>query len=59
MEPENNLDQTADIAETGDTKEESMFTALEARILGALMEKQLTTPDGYPLSLNKIGRAHV
>lgn len=54
MEPENNLDQTADIAETGDTKEESMFTALEARILGALMEKQLTTPDGYPLSLNSL-----
>ena len=26
----------------------------EARILGALMEKQLTTPDQYPLTLNSL-----
>ncbi|HEY9032940.1 MAG TPA: YceH family protein [Pseudomonadales bacterium] len=28
--------------------------AIEARILGALMEKQLTTPDAYPLTLNNL-----
>lgn len=37
----------------GDT-DEPMLSALEARILGALMEKQLTTPDTYPLSLNSL-----
>jgi len=34
--------------------EEAMLSPLEARILGALMEKQLTTPDLYPLSLNSL-----
>lgn len=28
------------------------LTALEARILGALIEKEITTPDYYPLTLN-------
>lgn len=30
------------------------LTDMEARILGALMEKQLTTPDAYPLTLNSL-----
>ena len=30
------------------------LTAIEARVLGALMEKQLTTPDAYPLTLNSL-----
>jgi uncharacterized protein YceH (UPF0502 family) len=30
------------------------FTALEARIVGCLMEKQVTTPDQYPLSINAL-----
>ena len=33
---------------------EPLLTAMEARILGALMEKQLTTPDAYPLTLNSL-----
>lgn len=33
---------------------EPMLTAIEVRILGALMEKQLTTPDAYPLTLNSL-----
>lgn len=33
---------------------EPMLTAMQARILGALMEKQLTTPDAYPLTLNSL-----
>jgi uncharacterized protein len=34
--------------------EEPMLTATEARVLGSLMEKQLTTPDAYPLTLNSL-----
>ena len=30
------------------------LTAAEARVLGALMEKQLTTPDAYPLTLKAL-----
>jgi len=30
------------------------LTAIETRVLGALMEKQLTTPDAYPLTLNSL-----
>lgn len=34
--------------------DEPMLTAVEARVLGSLMEKQLTTPDAYPLTLNSL-----
>lgn len=33
---------------------DSMLNAMEARILAALMEKQLSTPDQYPLTLNSL-----
>jgi uncharacterized protein YceH (UPF0502 family) len=33
------------------------FNALEARIIGCLIEKQITTPDQYPLSLNALANA--
>ncbi len=33
------------------------LTADEARIIGALIEKQITTPDQYPLSLNALVNA--
>jgi uncharacterized protein YceH (UPF0502 family) len=33
------------------------LTAAEARVLGALMEKQLTTPDAYPLTLKALTAA--
>ncbi len=36
------------------TEPEAMLTPVEARVLGALMEKQLTTPDAYPLTLNSL-----
>jgi len=32
----------------------SVFTATEVRVLACLMEKQLTTPDSYPLTLNSL-----
>jgi uncharacterized protein YceH (UPF0502 family) len=33
------------------------LTALEARVLGALIEKEITTPEYYPLSLNALTNA--
>ncbi|HZV59291.1 MAG TPA: YceH family protein [Candidatus Eremiobacteraceae bacterium] len=32
----------------------TVLTAVEARVLGALIEKQITTPEYYPLSLNAL-----
>lgn len=41
--------------ETDVTHEEpALLNAIEARVLGSLMEKQLTTPDQYPLTLNSL-----
>jgi uncharacterized protein YceH (UPF0502 family) len=34
-----------------------LLSALEARVLGCLMEKEATTPDVYPLSLNSLVNA--
>jgi uncharacterized protein YceH (UPF0502 family) len=34
-----------------------LLTAAEARVLGALVEKEVTTPDYYPLSLNALVNA--
>jgi uncharacterized protein YceH (UPF0502 family) len=33
------------------------LTAFEARVIGCLIEKQITTPDQYPLSLNALTNA--
>lgn len=35
----------------------TMLTEIEARILGSLVEKQLTTPEYYPLTLNALAAA--
>jgi uncharacterized protein len=35
----------------------NILTAVEARVLGALVEKDITTPDYYPLSLNALVNA--
>lgn len=37
-----------------DTGKPPQLLAIELRVLGVLMEKQLTTPDQYPLTLNSI-----
>ena len=34
-----------------------VLTPEEARVLGALMEKEVSTPDNYPLSLNALTNA--
>ena len=36
------------------TLQAPQLSAIELRVLGALMEKQLTTPDQYPLSVNSV-----
>jgi uncharacterized protein YceH (UPF0502 family) len=33
------------------------LSAIDARIIGSLIEKQITTPDQYPLSLNALVNA--
>src|ERR1700755_2957648 len=33
------------------------LNAVEARVLGALVEKEITTPEYYPLSLNALANA--
>jgi uncharacterized protein YceH (UPF0502 family) len=38
-------------------KPEILLSALEARVLGCLIEKELTTPDLYPLTLNSLVNA--
>lgn len=40
--------------QTNPNENEIELTAIEARVLGSLMEKQLTTPDAYPLTLNSL-----
>lgn len=35
-------------------RNEIRLTATEARVIGALIEKEITTPDQYPLSLNAL-----
>jgi uncharacterized protein len=38
-------------------KESAILSPLEARVLGCLIEKEFTTPDAYPLSLNALVNA--
>ena len=39
---------------TSDTSTEALFSTEEARVLACLMEKELTVPDNYPLTLNSL-----
>lgn len=39
------------------TTDKPFLTPVEARVLGALMEKQRTTPDNYPMTLNALVQA--
>ena len=45
-------EETIEIAASAQV--EPQLSAIEARVLGALMEKQMTTPDAYPLTLNSL-----
>jgi uncharacterized protein YceH (UPF0502 family) len=48
------MDQTDQQLSADINTPEAMLTAIEARVLGTLMEKQLTTPDAYPITLNSL-----
>ena len=50
---EESIEQSAEQHE-GTAHAEAMLSEIEARILGSLMEKQLTTPELYPLTLNSL-----
>ena len=43
--------------ESFQSEEKPYFTAIEARIIAALMEKHLTTPNNYPLTMNSLANA--
>lgn len=49
-EPDENTEESV----TEDAPRPPQLTAIELRVLGVLMEKQLTTPDQYPLTVNGI-----
>lgn len=51
---ENSIDSNNDTSPETHHEEPALLNAIEARVLGALMEKQLTTPDQYPLTLNSL-----
>lgn len=51
---ENSIDSNNDTSSEIHHEEPALLNAIEARVLGALMEKQLTTPDQYPLTLNSL-----
>lgn len=42
------------VDEIESSKDEPLLNAIEARVLGTLMEKQLATPEQYPLTLNSL-----
>lgn len=50
MEENQTTEEQSVVADDG----QPMLTDIEARVLGALMEKQLTTPEAYPLTLNSL-----
>ncbi len=43
--------------EGGDTEMDMVLNEIEARVLGCLIEKEMTTPEYYPLSLNALVNA--
>jgi uncharacterized protein YceH (UPF0502 family) len=43
-----------DVESKNDGGSSALLNAVEARILGAMMEKELTTPENYPLTLNSL-----
>ena len=56
-EPRETETPVANPAEAGPQGLPWRLNAAQARVLGALMEKEATTPDYYPLSLNALVNA--
>ena len=52
------IDKTQEVSTSTEAEEtKAYFTAIEARVIGALMEKHLTTPKNYPLTINSLTNA--
>lgn len=49
-----NPPEQTDTTDSATDKPEALLSTIECRVLGALMEKQLTTPDNYPLTVNSL-----
>ncbi|GAA0406698.1 DUF480 domain-containing protein [Cocleimonas flava] len=54
---DSNSDDLLDETQDEVSQEPAYFTALEARVIGSLMEKHLTTPNNYPLTINSLSNA--
>ncbi len=54
---ENNDTTQINSEQAEQAQEAAYFTPMEARVIGALMEKHLTTPNNYPLTLNSLCNA--
>ena len=54
---DSNNDELLEKAQDEVSSEPAYFTALEARVIGSLMEKHLTTPNNYPLTINSLSNA--
>ena len=58
MEPDNTYTSESTTADTSNSAEELVqLTFEETRVLGSLIEKELTTPEYYPMSLNGLVNA--
>ena len=56
-ENQSNENNDANDGENNAVETKEYFTPLEARVIGALMEKHLTTPQNYPLTTNSLVNA--
>ena len=56
-ENQSNENNDANDGENNAVETKAYFTPLEARVIGALMEKHLTTPQNYPLTTNSLVNA--
>lgn len=52
-----NTDNSSTLSSNESEKTEAYFNAFEARVIGSLMEKHLTTPQNYPLTTNSLVNA--
>ena len=51
------MEAETNIQENSENEEKPFFTLLEARVIASLMEKHLTTPNNYPLTMNSLTNA--
>jgi len=57
MEATGIMEEPTEIADDESQEPTAFFTPIEARVIAALMEKHLTTPNNYPLTMNSLANA--